>query len=124
MEPIGCGPFKFVSYEPGSSVILEAFDDFFRGRPYPDQVIYRFIPDTNTAYQAFLNGELDNVGGGLPPEGIDKLAGDPNYKTLYLELSASLDYIAFNLDDKNFSKLLVRKAVALAITVSRSLKLP
>lgn len=115
MQPIGCGPFKFVSYESGSSVILEAFDGYFRGRPYLDQVIYRFIPDTNTAYQAFLNGELDNVGGGLPPGGIDKLAEDPNFKTLYHELSASLIYVAFNLDDENFSKPLVREAVALAI---------
>ena len=115
LEPIGSGPFKFVSFDPGSSIVIEAFEDYFRGRPYLDQVIYRIIPDSNTSYQAFLNGELDNVGGGLPPGALDKLAEDPNYKVLYYELSAGFDYLAFNFSDKNFSKPLVRKAVTLAI---------
>ena len=115
LEPIGSGPFKFVSYEPGNSIVIEAFDDYFRGRPYLDQVIYRFIPDTNTAYQAFLNGELDNVGGGLPPGGIDSLVDDPDFKILTYELSSGFDYLAFNFSDENFSKPEVRQAVALSV---------
>ena len=115
MQPIGSGPFKFVSYEPGSSIVFEAFDDYFRGRPYLDQVIYTIIPDTNTAYQAFLNGELDNLAGGFPAGAVDKLDGDPNYKILYSDITGGYDYLTFNFEDENFGKQEVREAVALAV---------
>lgn len=115
MQPIGSGPFKFVSYEPGSSITFEAFEDYFRGRPYLDKLIYTIIPDTNTAYQAFLNGELDNLAGGFPAGAVDKLDGDPNYKMLYNDTSAGRDYLTFNFQDENFGKKEVREAVALAV---------
>ena len=38
---IGSGPFKMAEFEPDQFYILEAFDDYFRGRPYLDQLIFR-----------------------------------------------------------------------------------
>lgn len=57
--PIGTGPFKFVEWNQGVSVTLEANEDYFKGRPYVDKLVIQFISDANTAEQALLNGEAD-----------------------------------------------------------------
>src|SRR5687767_8941675 len=39
-KPIGLGPFKFVEHVPGSRVVLERFDKFYKpGKPYADKMI-------------------------------------------------------------------------------------
>lgn len=113
-QPIGCGSFKFVENTPGVKIVFEAFDDYFRGRPYLDKLIYQIIPDRNTAFQAFKNGELDNMAGGLPPTEVNTFDGDPNFKTLRNE-GGGRDYITFNFEDEHFGKPEVRRAVALGV---------
>src|SRR5690606_37917795 len=39
--PIGTGPFRFVAWQAGDSIIGEAFDDYYAGRPTIDQVVLR-----------------------------------------------------------------------------------
>ncbi len=58
-HPIGCGPFRFVSYTPGQAVVLEANDDYWDGRPGLDRIEFRIIPDERTSYQALLTGDVD-----------------------------------------------------------------
>lgn len=41
--PLGCGPYKVSNYEIGQYVELEAFDDFFGGKPKTDKIIFKFI---------------------------------------------------------------------------------
>jgi peptide/nickel transport system substrate-binding protein len=47
--PIGSGPFKFVRWEKGGVVELEANPDYFRGKPKLDRLIYRPMADINVA---------------------------------------------------------------------------
>lgn len=58
-HPIGCGPFRFVSYDPGQSVVLAAFDDYWGGRPALDRVIVKILSNERTGYESLLLGELD-----------------------------------------------------------------
>lgn len=48
--PVGNGPFKCVSYTPGESVKLTAFDDFPGTKPEVTDVEYRFYSDLDAAY--------------------------------------------------------------------------
>lgn len=57
-KPVGSGPCKFVSETPGSEVVLEAFDDYYLGRPQFDKLIYRVI-DEDTLSSSMLAGEFD-----------------------------------------------------------------
>lgn len=57
--PIGCGPFRLVRYTPGVELVLEAFDDYWDGRPSIDRLVLRIYPDLRTSYQALLRGDLD-----------------------------------------------------------------
>jgi peptide/nickel transport system substrate-binding protein len=58
-HPIGCGPFRFVSYDPGQSLVLEAFDKYWGGRPGVDRMIVKIVAAERTGYQALLLRELD-----------------------------------------------------------------
>jgi peptide/nickel transport system substrate-binding protein len=57
-HPIGSGPFKFESRQEGETITLAKFDNFFKGHPHLDKVVYRVIPDAATAEIAFKNGEI------------------------------------------------------------------
>ena len=58
-HPVGCGPFRFVSYRPGQEIVLEASPDYWDGRPSIDRLVLKVFPDQRTALQALLLGELD-----------------------------------------------------------------
>ena len=44
-NPIGCGPYKFVSHSEGDSVKLEAFEDYYGGAPAIKNVTFKVIAD-------------------------------------------------------------------------------
>ena len=59
-NPVGTGPFKFVSYTPGDSVVLEANPDYWEeGKPYLDQIVFKPIPDDTVRLTNLQTGEVD-----------------------------------------------------------------
>jgi peptide/nickel transport system substrate-binding protein len=60
-HPIGCGPFRFVSYDAGQRVVLAAFDRYWGGRPGIDGLDFKIISSERTAYESLLLGELDEL---------------------------------------------------------------
>lgn len=114
-KPIGTGPFKFVSYQKGVSITLNANQGYFKGAPGVDRLVFKIVPDSNTARQSFLNGELDVLGvlGTLPSDfaGLTKTKGVKIVKKL-----TPIRYSAvFNLRKPPFNKVEVRKALLYAI---------
>ncbi len=59
VNPVGTGPFKFVSYTPDTNVILEANSDYFRGAPQLSRIIFRVIPEASTRRLELENGGID-----------------------------------------------------------------
>jgi peptide/nickel transport system substrate-binding protein len=57
--PVGAGPFKFVSFNPGIELVLEAFPDYWRKPPQVKRMIMRSIPDESTRAAAVKTGEVD-----------------------------------------------------------------
>jgi peptide/nickel transport system substrate-binding protein len=58
-HPVGCGPFRFVSHDPGQSVVLEAFDRYWGGRPALDRIVVKIVSAERTGYESLLLGQLD-----------------------------------------------------------------
>ena len=79
MHPIGTGPFKFVKYTPGVSIEMERNEDYWDGAPYLDKLIISIIPDASTAYQSYLNGEVDDMQSGVPTSDLQELIDDPEH---------------------------------------------
>jgi peptide/nickel transport system substrate-binding protein len=57
--PIGAGPYKFVSFNPGVELVLEAFDGYWRKTPNVKRLVLRSIPDESTRPAALKRGEVD-----------------------------------------------------------------
>lgn len=60
-SPIGTGPYRFVSWSRGESLILERNPDYWGEQPEVDEIEYRFIPEKATQLASFQAGELDVV---------------------------------------------------------------
>lgn len=115
-SPIGTGPFKFVSAQTGVSVELEANEDYFRDGPYLDKVIYQVVPDTETEYQMWKNGEVDVMASSIPGTDFTLYDNDPNYSARF-NLLCNRNYFTFNMakEDNPFSDVRVREALNLAL---------
>ncbi len=57
--PVGAGPYKFVSFQPGLELTLEAFAPYWRKPPTVKRLIFKVIPDEATRLAALKNGEVD-----------------------------------------------------------------
>jgi peptide/nickel transport system substrate-binding protein len=110
--PIGSGPFKFTSYEAGSSVELEANTEYFAEGPYLERLIFQIIPDPNTALQSLLNGEVDMTG--IPTAQVANLEANPDFKTIG-KIYPSPFYFGFNTAAAPFDNVDVRRAIGMSI---------
>src|SRR6187455_286339 len=57
--PIGAGPFRCVSFNPGIELVLEAFEPYWRGAPKVKRIVMKVIPDEATRLAALKRGEID-----------------------------------------------------------------
>src|SRR3981081_1844028 len=57
--PIGAGPYKFVSFNPGVELVLEAFEGYWRKPPSVKRLVMRVIPEEGTRLAALKRGEID-----------------------------------------------------------------
>jgi peptide/nickel transport system substrate-binding protein len=60
-DPVGTGPFKYVSFTPGSQSVFVANKDYWEeGKPYVDKLIVdSSFTDNNALYNALLSGQVD-----------------------------------------------------------------
>jgi peptide/nickel transport system substrate-binding protein len=57
--PVGAGPYKFVSFNPGVELVLEAFEGYWRKAPSIKRLVFRNMPDETTRAAALKRGEVD-----------------------------------------------------------------
>ncbi len=111
-KPIGTGPYKFVEWKKGDSIILEANKDYHGGEVYIDQLIYKVIPDQNAIAVALETGEVDV--GPITPELFDRFKDKDGLK-LYEYQTLSYTYMGYNLRNPLFQDKRVRQAITHAI---------
>jgi peptide/nickel transport system substrate-binding protein len=70
-KPVGAGPYRFVSWESGERIVLEADPDYPtdspKGRPIAKQVVFRFVPDPTTRVADLLSGSASIIRA-VPPD--------------------------------------------------------
>ncbi len=76
-HPIGAGPYKFVSNQPGIQVELEAFPGYWRRVPNIKTLVMRSVPDATTRGLMLRSGEADMAYAldGVDAEGIKNTPG-------------------------------------------------
>ena len=113
-HPVGTGPFKFVSWEHDDRLVMEANEDYWDGRPYVDEVVYRVIPQPLTDIAEFEAGNLDLTT--VPTEERERWLGNEEWQP-YIHTMAELStyYLALNGDFEPLDDPKVKKAIDYAI---------
>lgn len=128
-NPVGTGPFKFVSWNPGEGVILERNADYFFARPHLDRVTFQPITETAVAQQQLETGDVDVIQSALPDD-IERLK---DAGLIQLVPGLSYYYALFNLHPDNapikatlgknpFLDKRVREAITLAFPVGDAIR--
>ncbi|MBN1660320.1 MAG: transporter substrate-binding domain-containing protein [Anaerolineae bacterium] len=110
---VGTGPFKFVEWVEADHITVEAYDDYWGGRPTIDQIVWRVIPDDSARYLALRAGDIHALEQATL-EDIQAADADPD---LYVEARPALNtgYLAFNYAIEEMQDINFRMAVAHAI---------
>src|SRR5262245_25265407 len=58
-HPIGAGPYKFVSHQPGVEIVLEANEKYWRKTPHVKRLVMKVVPDEATRLAMLKKGEAD-----------------------------------------------------------------
>lgn len=115
MNPVGTGPFKFVSYQPKVNIELEAFADHWGGAPKLSELEYRFITEPSTAVAELQAGRVDLVIPPTIPIGmIPTIEADPKLE-LVTTPSPTVYALRFNTRDGITADERVRKALIMAV---------
>lgn len=118
-EPVGNGPFRFVSRVNGQSWTFEANPDFpeeLGGRPYLDRLVYRTIPEPATLLTELLTGGIDYLIN-PPPEQAQSIIDDPDTRLINYQ-DRSFVLIGWNQRREPFGDTRVRRALTMAINRS------
>jgi peptide/nickel transport system substrate-binding protein len=114
-NPVGTGPFKFVSYEPKVNVVLEANADYWDGAPKLSDLEYRFISEPSTALAELQAGRVDLVIPPTIPIGmIPTIEADPNLDIVTTP-GPTVYALRFNTRDGITNDPRVRKAMIMAV---------
>ena len=111
-NPIGSGPFKFKEFIRGESITLERFDEYFRGKPYLDTVVFSILQDNNTANVALKTGEVS--ANYIEAKDFSKFNSDENFDVITIE-EGMLNNMIFNLNSEVLKDKRVRQAIGYAI---------
>jgi peptide/nickel transport system substrate-binding protein len=57
--PVGTGPFRFVSWEEGKSIVIARNDDYWGEKAHLDAVEYVIVKDKSVAFQMLRRGDID-----------------------------------------------------------------
>jgi peptide/nickel transport system substrate-binding protein len=119
MEPVGTGPFRFVSYSPDSEIVFERNPDYFRDDlPHFDQVVLRIMPDSGSQVIALEGGEVDWLWG-VPGPDLERLAADGNVEFLETNINPGgancIMTVSLNLELPMWQDVNVRRAIAHAL---------
>jgi len=113
-KPVGTGPYKVEEWRTGEYLLLARNEDYWRGAPAIEKLLFRFLPASNTRMNQLRSGEV-HVVDNVPLDKVDELEGIPGVE-VSRTMGNSYAHVALNLREvPAFRDLRVRQAVAHAI---------
>ncbi|HEY9181201.1 MAG TPA: peptide ABC transporter substrate-binding protein [Candidatus Baltobacteraceae bacterium] len=109
---VGDGPFTFVSWARGESLLYRANPSYWRGAPRVGELDIRVIPDPQTNLVMLRSGQLDwNL---IAPVQQRTLRNAPDIRYAYVS-TAVVAGVVFNLSHPPLGDVRVRRAIAMSI---------
>jgi peptide/nickel transport system substrate-binding protein len=110
VNPVGSGPYKFVSEVPGVSIHLTKSSDYWqKGQPYITNITYESVSSDSVAMEAMQSGGAQVFFGGVTPQDVQqaKSSGLVSESTPGI----TVDHMQFNFTQAPFTNPLARQAV-------------
>lgn len=114
-QPIGSGPYKIVEWKPTEYILLERFDDYFKGAPNIERIVFKFVSTDDAKLAQFTTGELDIME--VPPQYYGEILSQKEQgMPIDIVMYPAFTYIHadFNLRNPIFQEKEVRQALAYA----------
>jgi peptide/nickel transport system substrate-binding protein len=112
-HPVGTGPFKLETWEPGVRVVLARNDQFWGGAPKVRQAIYVPIIEAQARLSAIKTGEID-LTMDVPPDSLADLRKD-SVVVVAETNSSAVWYVALNTRHPVLKDKRVRQALNYAV---------
>ncbi|WP_225729352.1 MULTISPECIES: ABC transporter substrate-binding protein [unclassified Nocardia] len=114
-HPIGDGPFEFVSYKPGSNIVVRRYDKYAGEKPHIGGIEYRFYRNLDDAYADVVANKLDYLDfapwTALVNDRYKSEVGDRSVSQPYIGMQG----ISFPVYDRRYADPRVRQAISMAI---------
>ena len=116
----GFGPYQLESLKRGQQAVFKAREDYYRGKPAIDTIVYKEIPTSATRLSLLQGGAVD-IAQFLQPLEIERLKTAPGV-TVESVSASPMFWIELNTKFAPFDKTLVRKAMNYAYPAEQVLK--
>ena len=111
-ECIGTGAFKVKEFEPAQYLWFDANEDYWGGRPYVDEVVFKSYGTDDALYMALKNGEIDMIGYTGASGMVAKDFEQEDNIEIIVSPGVAINWLSFNLyKDGPLQDLNVRKAI-------------
>ncbi|CAN7629826.1 ABC transporter substrate-binding protein [Bosea sp. LjRoot237] len=112
-KPVATGPYRVVSHSAAEATVLEAFDDYFMGKPTARRVTFRRVPELAARVAGLVAGDYDLITN-IPPDQMSVVGAykDIDVRSVVL---ANVHVLAYNEQDKVLADKRVRQALNYAI---------
>lgn len=114
VNPIGTGPYRFVEWKRDQHIIMDAFEDHWRGQPAYDRVVHRTIIEDSTRVNELLTGGV-HIATNVPAQEEARIDGSAAARTLPWPSPRVMMFIVNTSDEKATGNPLVREAIEYAI---------
>jgi len=81
-QPVGLGPYRFVSHTPGVELVMEAFEGYWRKMPTVKRIVFKMIPESTTRVAMLKRGEVD-IAYLLEAPQAQEVKRDPNLRVAF-----------------------------------------
>lgn len=116
-NPVGTGPYRFVSWDLGQEIVFERNADYFEAcSPKLDRLVFEVGQEPTVALLRLERGEVDVLGDGIPPSRFVDFSTNPDTKDLVVRgTQMQTGYVAINTRMAPFDDVRVRQALNMAI---------
>ena len=112
-NPIGTGPYKFVSYQRGGNMVFTRNDEYWGGKAAIKEIVFRKVTEDAARLAALESGQTDFINN-VPDHEVARLQKHPRIRVDKIE-GLRMFFLAFNTSFKPWDNKLVRQAANYSI---------
>ena len=112
-NPIGTGPYKFISFQRGGNLVFTRNDDYWGGKAQIKDIVFRKVTEDGARLAALESGQADFIND-VPVHEVSRLERHPRIRVDRIE-GLEMYFLMMNVAYKPFDNKLVRQAVNYSI---------